>query len=91
MLSPSHLNVPLVVAYALAGTMDFDFDREELGKDANGDSVFLRDIWPSPDEVQSVIDNTISSDMFKTQYASVFEGDERWKQAQLGNGRLCQA
>ncbi|MEY3406287.1 MAG: hypothetical protein RLZZ556_359 [Actinomycetota bacterium] len=77
---------PLVVAYALAGTMDFDFDREELGKDSNGDSVFLRDIWPSPDEVQSVIDNTISSDMFKTQYASVFEGDERWKQIPTPTG-----
>lgn len=77
---------PLVVAYALAGTMDFDFDRQELGKDQNGDSVFLRDIWPSPEEVQAVIDRTISSDMFKTQYASVFEGDARWKQIPTPTG-----
>lgn len=77
---------PLVVAYALAGTMDFDFDREELGKDKDGSSVFLRDIWPTPEEVQSVIDKTISSEMFKTQYASVFEGDDRWKQISIPTG-----
>lgn len=70
---------PLVVAYALAGTMDFDFDREALGQDKDGNHVFLRDIWPTPEEVQSTIDNTISSEMFRKQYASVFEGDERWK------------
>lgn len=77
---------PLVVAYALAGTMDFDFDREELGKDSDGNSVFLKDIWPTPDEVQSVIDKTISSEMFKTQYASVFEGDARWKEIPTPTG-----
>jgi len=77
---------PLVVAYALAGTMDFDFDREELGKDSQGNSVFLKDIWPTPDEVQTVIDETISSEMFKTQYASVFEGDARWKEIPTPTG-----
>ncbi|MFN4847605.1 MAG: aconitate hydratase AcnA [Rhodoluna sp.] len=77
---------PLVVAYALAGTMDFDFDREELGKDSEGNSVFLKDIWPTPDEVQTVIDETISSEMFKTQYASVFEGDARWKEIPTPTG-----
>ncbi len=70
---------PLVVAYALAGTMNFDFESEPLGQDSSGADVFLRDIWPTPDEVQVTIDSTINSEMFKTQYASVFEGDEKWK------------
>ena len=70
---------PLVIAYSLAGTMDFDFETEPLGQDSAGNDVFLRDIWPSADEVQSTIDNSINSDMFTKQYASVFEGDARWK------------
>lgn len=70
---------PLVIAYALAGTMDFDFELESLGEDNAGNDVFLRDIWPTPAEVQDTIENSINSDMFTTQYASVFEGDHRWK------------
>ncbi len=70
---------PLVIAYALAGTMDFDFEAQALGQDQNGADVFLKDIWPSPAEVQSTIDSSINSEMFKSQYAGVFEGDERWK------------
>jgi len=70
---------PLVVAYALAGTMDFDFETQALGEDLTGSPVYLKDIWPTPVEVQETIDNTINSEMFKTQYASVFEGDDRWK------------
>ncbi|MFM6963919.1 MAG: aconitate hydratase AcnA [Micrococcales bacterium] len=70
---------PLVIAYSLAGTMDFDFDRDALGQDAAGNDVFLADIWPTPEEVQRTIDESINSDMFKTQYAGVFEGDARWK------------
>ena len=70
---------PLVIAYSLAGTMDFDFEADALGEDSNGNPVFLRDIWPSAEEVQSVIDSSINSDMFTKQYAGVFEGDERWK------------
>jgi aconitate hydratase len=70
---------PLVVAYAIAGTMDFDFENDALGQDANGNDVFLADIWPTPAEVQSTIDSSINSDMFTKQYAGVFEGDERWK------------
>ena len=70
---------PLVVAYALAGTMDFDFDSDSLGSDSDGNPVYLKDIWPTPDEVQSTIDATINSDMFNRQYAGVFEGDARWK------------
>ena len=77
---------PLVVAYALAGTMDFDFESEALGQDSTGNPVFLRDIWPTPDEVQDTIDNTINSEMFKTQYASVFEGDRRWKEIPTPTG-----
>ncbi|KAB1644033.1 aconitate hydratase AcnA [Gulosibacter chungangensis] len=70
---------PLVVAYALAGSMDFDFDKEPLGKDKDGGEVFLKDIWPSADEVQKVIDESIDTDMYTNEYASVFEGDERWR------------
>ena len=68
---------PLVIAYALAGTMDFDFESESLGKDASGADVFLKDIWPTPQEVQDTIDSSINSEMFKTQYAGVFDGDDR--------------
>lgn len=70
---------PLVVAYALAGTMDFDFETEPLGQDLDGNDVFLRDIWPDPDEVQRTIDETINRDMYTKDYANVFAGDERWQ------------
>ena len=70
---------PLVVAYALAGSMNFDFETDPLGKDQNGDDVFLKDIWPAPDQVQSIIDASISREQFIQQYATVFEGDDRWK------------
>ena len=70
---------PLVIAYALAGTMDFDFETQPLGQDQSGSDVFLKDIWPTPGEVQSTIDSSINSEMFTTQYASVFDGDERWR------------
>ena len=69
---------PLVIAYALAGTMDFDFEREALGVDHDGNDVFLVDIWPDASEVQQTIDSSIDTEMFLRQYASVFEGDERW-------------
>jgi aconitate hydratase len=70
---------PLVIAYALAGTMDFDFETQALGQDSTGADVYLRDIWPTPQLVQETIDSSIDSDMFTSQYAGVFEGDERWK------------
>ncbi|MFM1954285.1 MAG: aconitate hydratase [Actinomycetota bacterium] len=70
---------PLVIAYALAGTMDFDFENDSLGKDHDGNDVYLKDIWPSAEEVQQTIDSSINSDMFKSQYASVFDGDNRWR------------
>jgi aconitate hydratase A / 2-methylisocitrate dehydratase len=70
---------PLVIAYALAGTMDFDFESDALGKDEAGNDVFLKDIWPNPVEVQQVIDSSIDKEMFARGYAGVFDGDERWK------------
>ena len=70
---------PLVIAYALAGTMDFDFETDSLGKDTEGNDVFLKDIWPSPVEVQQIIDSSIDKDMFAKGYDGVFEGDARWK------------
>ena len=78
---------PLVVAYALAGTMDHNFDTDPLGKDRSGNDVFLKDIWPSPAEIQTVIDSSISSDMFKKDYASVFDGDHRWKSLDTPTGK----
>lgn len=70
---------PLVIAYSLAGTMDFDFETQPLGQDQSGADVFLKDIWPTPAEVQQTIDSSINSEMFTSQYASVFDGDERWR------------
>jgi aconitate hydratase len=70
---------PLVVAYALAGTMDLDLVNEPLGADTDGKPVYLADIWPSPREVQDVIDTAVSADMFTKDYADVFAGDQRWR------------
>lgn len=70
---------PLVIAYALAGSMHFDFDNDALGKGSDGEDVFLKDIWPTPDEVQEIVDSSISRDQFIKQYATVFDGDERWR------------
>jgi aconitate hydratase len=70
---------PLVVAYAIAGRMDLDLTTEPLGTGADGQPVFLRDIWPSPAEVQSVIDAAIDAEMFAARYADVFAGDEAWQ------------
>lgn len=70
---------PLVVAYALAGSMHFDFEADALGTDADGNEVFLKDIWPAPAEIQDIIDSSISREQFINQYATVFDGDERWK------------
>ncbi len=79
---------PLVVAYALAGTMHFDFETDPLGKDADGNDVFLKDIWPAPEEVQEIIDSSISRDQFIKQYATVFDGDERWKNLPTPTGPI---
>jgi aconitate hydratase len=78
---------PLVVAYAIAGTMDHDFEKDALGKDQAGSDVFLADIWPTPAEIQTVIDSSISSAMFTKDYASVFDGDHRWKALATPTGK----
>jgi aconitate hydratase len=70
---------PLVVAYALAGTMDLDLSTEPLGTDSEGNPVRLADIWPSPQEIQEIIGSAISSEMFTSDYSDVFAGDERWR------------
>jgi len=77
----------LVVAYALAGTMDHDFERDSLGKDKDGKDVLLAEIWPSAQEIQDVIDSSISSEMFKKDYATVFDGDHRWKSLDTPTGK----
>jgi aconitate hydratase len=77
---------PLVVAYALAGTMNHDFENDSLGNDKDGNPVLLKDIWPSAQEIQSVIDESISSDMFTKDYATVFDGDHRWKSLDTPTG-----
>ncbi|MEN9543147.1 MAG: aconitate hydratase [Actinomycetota bacterium] len=79
---------PLVVAYSIAGSMDHDFDRDPLGKDSNGNDVFLKDIWPSTAEIQAVIDEVVSSEMFKKDYSSVFAGDEHWTSLDTPTGKV---
>jgi aconitate hydratase len=70
---------PLVVAYAIAGTMDIDFDSEPLGLDPDGHPVFLADVWPTAREIQGVVDSCIDKEMFASRYADVYRGDERWR------------
>ncbi|WP_131810447.1 aconitate hydratase AcnA, partial [Mycolicibacter heraklionensis] len=77
---------PLVIAYALAGTMDFDFETDSLGKDTQGNDVFLRDIWPSAQEIDDTIKSAINQDMFRKSYADVFKGDENWRNLPTPDG-----
>ena len=77
---------PLVVAYALAGSMKVDLFKDPLGQDQEGNDVFLKDIWPSPAEVEQVIAGAISADMFAEDYADVFAGDERWRSLETPEG-----
>lgn len=79
---------PLVIAYALAGSMNFDFEVDALGTDTEGNDVFLKDIWPDAAEVQATIDSSIDKSMFDTQYAGVFDGDERWRSLQTPEGSI---
>jgi aconitate hydratase len=78
---------PLVIAYALAGTMDFDFETEPLGTDHDGNDVFLKDIWPSSKEISDVIASSINQKMFTDSYADVFKGDERWRNLPTPKGK----
>ncbi|MEO9248920.1 aconitate hydratase AcnA [Citricoccus nitrophenolicus] len=77
---------PLVVAYALAGTMDFDFENDPLGQDSAGNDVFLKDIWPEPTEVQQIIDRSIDTEMFTREYGTIFDGDHRWQALETPEG-----
>jgi aconitate hydratase len=79
---------PLVVAYAIAGRMDIDLINEPIGRDRNGESVYLRDIWPTTQQVQDAIRDSVKSEMFLTQYGNVFEGDETWKSLPTPEGEL---
>jgi aconitate hydratase len=79
---------PLVVAYALAGSLDHDLDTEPLGKDASGKDVFLKDIWPGPREIADFVHRHITSEMFVSSYANVFEGDERWRAIKVPTGKV---
>ena len=78
---------PLVVAYALAGRMDIDFESEPIGTGSDGEPVFLRDIWPTPQEVQDTVLSSVKGEMFTEQYANVFAGDERWQKLDVPAGK----
>jgi aconitate hydratase len=77
---------PLVVAYALAGSLSIDLATEPLGTGSDGQPVYLKDIWPSSEEIQSFIDQTITSELFKSRYADVFAGDEHWRGVPVSTG-----
>ncbi|MGH8149139.1 MAG: aconitate hydratase AcnA [Steroidobacteraceae bacterium] len=79
---------PLVVAYALAGTLDIDFETDPLGTGRDGKPVYLKDIWPSPREVAETVQRSIEPKMFQSSYAQVFDGDERWAAMRVPEGNL---
>jgi aconitate hydratase len=79
---------PLVVAYALAGTVDIDLASEPLGEDGAGNPVYLRDIWPSPEEVREVVGESVRAEMFRKRYSQVFEGDAQWNSISIPQGDL---
>jgi aconitate hydratase len=78
---------PLVVAYAIAGTMNIDLNNDPIGTNSEGKNVFLKDIWPSTKEIQETIKNSIDSEMFTKRYADVFKGDERWQKLSTPTGK----
>jgi aconitate hydratase len=79
---------PLVVAYALAGNMNVDLYNDPLGQDQDGNDVYMRDIWPTQQEIYDVVSTSINSDMFKASYSKVFEGDDNWKQVDSSTGDI---
>jgi aconitate hydratase len=79
---------PLVVAYALAGRMDMDLTTESLGADSAGKPVYLRDIWPTPQEIESTVRESVTSEMYSKEYGNVFEGDAHWKSMPVPEGDL---
>ncbi|MBB1055945.1 aconitate hydratase AcnA [Dietzia sp. B19] len=78
---------PLVIAYSIAGTMDFDFESDSLGKDTDGNDVYLKDIWPSTEEIEETIKASISSKEYTSKYADVFAGDDRWRGLSTPDGK----
>jgi aconitate hydratase len=81
---------PLVVAYALAGSVNIDLTTQSLGKGSDGNPVFLPDIWPSQDEIQTSLETAVTPDLFKSAYHDVFKGDETWNQIEIPTGNLYQ-
>ena len=79
---------PLVVAYALAGTTDIDLTSEPIGQDADGNDVFLKDVWPTQEEVAQVMEDSVTAEMFSTQYSGAFESNETWNNIQIGSGDI---
>ncbi|MDP1778762.1 MAG: aconitate hydratase, partial [Anaerolineales bacterium] len=79
---------PLVVAYALAGTVDIDMNHEPLGTDKNNQPVYLKDLWPSQQEINEAIETNVKADMFKAKYADVFSGSDMWKEIKVKEGDL---
>jgi aconitate hydratase A / 2-methylisocitrate dehydratase len=79
---------PLVVAYALAGTMDIDLTTQPIGSGPGGEPVYLADIWPSPAEIDAVVGSAVASEMFARDYADVFAGDDRWRSLQVPSGDI---
>jgi aconitate hydratase len=77
---------PLVVAYALAGTMDIDLIKEPIGTGSSGQAVYLRDLWPAPAEVEQIVETAVAAEMFTRDYADVFSGDERWQELDVPPG-----
>jgi aconitate hydratase len=77
---------PLVVAYALAGTMDIDLTTEPIGTGSSGQAVYLRDLWPAPAEIESIVESAVAAEMFTRDYADVFSGDERWQDLDVPPG-----
>ncbi len=81
---------PLVVAFAIAGTVDIDLTRDPIGQDSNGDDVFLADIWPSQAEIDEIVTSDVGSDQFTREYSAVFEGSAEWKEIRSGDDALFQ-
>jgi aconitate hydratase len=79
---------PLVIAYALAGRVDFDFAKDPLGTDRDGKKIMLQDLWPTPQEVQDTVSRCVRRDMFQREYSEVFKGDEQWQNMQVPEGEV---
>ena len=79
---------PLVVAYAIAGTVDIELDTAAIGTDADGNDIFLKDIWPTQAEIDATVQSSINADQFKTEYADVFSGSQEWQDVEAGEGAI---